>query len=144
MPSSCSRVRCHALDRSGDPADRARAECRSANAALLSTAFSLPYALVQPLLGALADMFSKARLMLLCLFVLASATIVCAMAPSFEVLVIGRIVAGSRPAAWWPISFALIGDKVPVAQRQVAMGRLLFAIMTGNLLARLAPASSAI
>ena len=36
-------------------------------AALLSTAFTLPYALVQPLLGALADMFSKPRLMLMCL-----------------------------------------------------------------------------
>jgi MFS transporter, DHA1 family, inner membrane transport protein len=33
-----------------------------ATAALLSSAFTLPYALVQPLLGALADMFSKARL----------------------------------------------------------------------------------
>jgi predicted MFS family arabinose efflux permease len=33
-----------------------------------------------------------------------------------------------------PISFAIVGDLVPVAQRQVAMGRLLFAIMTGNLL----------
>ncbi len=40
-----------------------------ATAALLSTAFTLPYALVQPVLGALADMFSKARLMLLCLVV---------------------------------------------------------------------------
>ena len=31
-------------------------------AALLSTGFTLPYALVQPVLGALADMFSKTRL----------------------------------------------------------------------------------
>ena len=33
-----------------------------ATAALLSTAFTLPYALIQPVLGALADMFSKTRL----------------------------------------------------------------------------------
>ena len=37
-----------------------------AKAALLSTAFTLPYALIQPLLGALADMFSKARLIAVC------------------------------------------------------------------------------
>jgi DHA1 family inner membrane transport protein len=105
-----------------------------ATAALLSTAFTLPYALVQPLLGALADMFSKARLMLLCLLIVALATLVCAFATSFEMLIGARMVAGLAAGGVVPISFALVGDRFPVAQRQVAMGRLLFAIMTGNLL----------
>jgi predicted MFS family arabinose efflux permease len=105
-----------------------------ATAALLSTAFTLPYALVQPLLGALADMFSKTRLMLFCLLIVASASLVCAFATSFEMLVVARMVAGLASGGVVPISFALVGDKIPVAQRQVAMGRLLFAIMTGNLL----------
>lgn len=103
-------------------------------AALLSTFFSLPYALIQPVLGALADMFSKSRLMLLCLLILAVATLVCALATSFEVLMGARVVAGFAAGGVVPISFALIGDRVPIAERQVAMGRLLFAIMTGNLL----------
>jgi predicted MFS family arabinose efflux permease len=105
-----------------------------ATAALLSTAFTLPYALVQPVLGALADMFSKARLMLLCLLVLALATLACALAPNFELLVIARMVAGLAGGGVVPISFALVGDKFAIAERQVAMGRLLFAIMVGNLL----------
>src|SRR5665647_485073 len=63
-----------------------------ATAALLSTAFSLPYALVQPLLGALADSFSKARLMLLCLLIVTLATLVCGFAPSFEVLMASRVI----------------------------------------------------
>jgi predicted MFS family arabinose efflux permease len=105
-----------------------------ATAALLSTAFSLPYALVQPLLGALADSFSKARLMLLCLLIVTLATLVCGIAPSFEVLMASRVIAGLAAGGVVPIAFALIGDLVPVAERQVAMGRLLFAIMTGNLL----------
>jgi predicted MFS family arabinose efflux permease len=103
-------------------------------AALLSTAFTLPYALVQPLLGTLADMFSKARLMLLCLLIVALATLVCAFASSFEMLICARMVAGLAAGGVVPISFALVGDKIPIARRQVAMGRLLFAIMTGNLL----------
>lgn len=103
-------------------------------AALLSTAFTLPYALVQPLLGALADMFSKARLMLLCLFILTAATLICGLAANFEILVGARMIAGLAAGGVVPIAFALIGDKVPIAERQVAMGRLLFAIMTGNLL----------
>jgi predicted MFS family arabinose efflux permease len=107
---------------------------RPATAALLSTAFTLPYALIQPLLGALADMVSKARLMLLCLFIVTGATLVCALAPNFEFLVVARVVAGLAAGGVVPIAFALVGDNVPVTERQVAMGRLLFAIMTGNLL----------
>ncbi len=49
-------------------------------------------------------------------------------------LVAGRVIAGLAAGGVVPIAFALVGDKVPVAERQVAMGRLLFAIMTGNLL----------
>jgi predicted MFS family arabinose efflux permease len=105
-----------------------------ATAALLSTAFTLPYALVQPLLGALADMFSKARLMLFCLFILAAATVVGGMAPSFGVLMAARVVGGLAAGGVIPISFAVVGDNIPIAERQVAMGRILFAIMTGNLL----------
>src|SRR6185503_18440025 len=123
--------------RSTDPvipliADGLRVE--PATAALLSTAFTLPYALVQPLLGALADMFSKARLMLLFMVIVTVATLLCALAPNFEILVAGRVIAGLAAGGVVPISFALVGDKVPIAERQVAMGRLLFAIMTGNLL----------
>src|SRR6185312_1385775 len=102
--------------------------------ALLSTAFTLPYALVQPLLGALADMFSKTRLMLLCLACVTVATLACAFAPNFQVLALGRVIAGLASGGVVPIVFALVGDKVPIAERQVAMGRILFAIMTGNLL----------
>jgi predicted MFS family arabinose efflux permease len=105
-----------------------------ATAALLSTAFTLPYALVQPILGALADVFSKVRLMLLCMFLVTVATLLCGFAPSFHLLVIGRVIAGLAAGGVVPISFALVGDMIPVHERQVAMGRLLFAIMTGNLL----------
>jgi predicted MFS family arabinose efflux permease len=103
-------------------------------AALLSTAFSLPYALVQPVLGALADMMSKVRLMLLCLLIVTTASIAAGFATSFEMLMAARVIAGVASGGVVPIAFAIIGDKVPVAQRQVAMGRILFAIMTGNLL----------
>ncbi|MFZ2092206.1 MAG: MFS transporter, partial [Pseudolabrys sp.] len=41
----------------------------TATAAMLSTAFTLPYALVQPVLGALADMFSKTRLIAHCMLI---------------------------------------------------------------------------
>jgi predicted MFS family arabinose efflux permease len=106
----------------------------ASTAALLTTAYTLPYALVQPVLGALADVFNKARLMLLCLFLVSAATIVCGFAPRFDLLVGARILAGIASGGVVPIVFALCGDEVPINERQVAMGRLLFALMTGNLL----------
>jgi predicted MFS family arabinose efflux permease len=79
-------------------------------------------------------MFSKSRLMLLCLLVLTAAALAAGMAPNFEMLLAARVVAGFAAGGVVPIAFAMVGDNVPFAQRQVAMGRILFAVMTGNLL----------
>jgi DHA1 family inner membrane transport protein len=106
-------------------------------AALLSTGFTLPYALIQPVLGALADMISKTRLIAVCMLVLGIATLACGLATSFEMLMGLRIVAGAAAGGVFPIAFAVAGDRVPVAQRQVAFGKLLFAAMSGNLLGAL-------
>lgn len=105
-----------------------------ATAALLSTAFALPYAAIQPVLGILADMFNKARLMLICVAVLAASSVVCAFATSFEVLMAGRVVSGLASGGVVPIALAFVGDLVPIAGRQVAISRILFAVMSGNLL----------
>ena len=64
--------------------------------ALLSTAFALPYALVQPVLGALADTFGKARLMNVAIGASALAGAIGAIAPNFSVLLASRILAGRR------------------------------------------------
>src|SRR6185437_150149 len=105
-----------------------------ATAALLSTVFTLPYALIQPVLGALADMFSKARLIAVCMLIGGVATLACGLVTNFETLMALRVLAGMTAGGVFPVAFALIGDQVPVAQRQVALGKLLFAAMSGNLL----------
>lgn len=103
-------------------------------AALLSTAFALPYALVQPVLGALGDMMSKRRLMMISLVMLVLSAAVSATAPNFTVLLLSRVAAGIASGGIFPISLAYAGDRIPVAKRQVAISRLLAATMTGNLL----------
>lgn len=103
-------------------------------AAMLSTGFTLPYALIQPVLGALADMFSKTRLIVVCMLIVGIATLACGLATNFETLMALRVVAGITAGGVFPIALAVAGDRVPVQQRQVAIGRLLFAAMSGNLL----------
>ena len=103
-------------------------------AALLSTAFTLPYALVQPLLGALADVFSKAKLVAICMVIGGLTSMACGLVSDYETLFGLRVFAGMTSGGTFPIVFALVGDRVPVSERQVAFSKLLFAAMTGNLL----------
>jgi predicted MFS family arabinose efflux permease len=103
-------------------------------AALLSSAYAFPYALVQPALGVTGDFFGKTRLMNLCLLVVALAALVCAVATSFPLLIGMRVAAGLVAGGVFPVAMALTGDLVPIKQRQVAIGRLLAIGLTGNLI----------
>ena len=102
--------------------------------ALLTTAFALPFALVQPILGPVGDMVGKVRVMIACLAVTILAMVASGLATNFTVLLLARIVAGAAAGGIFPVGIALIGDLVPVKERQVAIGRWLTAVITGNLL----------
>jgi predicted MFS family arabinose efflux permease len=103
-------------------------------AALLSTAFTFPYAIMQPALGTIGDFFGKTRLMNICLAVVVTTTLTCAFASNFELLVAMRIIAGVFAGGIFPIGMALVGDLVPIESRQLAIGRLLAIGLTGNLI----------
>lgn len=102
--------------------------------ALLATAFALPYALMQPALGALADVLGKTRVLFVCLVLVTFATLASAFATTLTQLMVTRIIAGIVAGGLFPISLALVADVVPVQQRQVAVSRLLAGAMLGNLL----------
>lgn len=103
-------------------------------AATLASAFAFTFAMVQPALGIIGDIFGKPRLILVCLILLAAANIVGAFSTSFEVLLITRVLAGVGGGGIFPITLGLVGDLFPLRERQVAMGRVLAGAMTGNLL----------
>jgi predicted MFS family arabinose efflux permease len=103
-------------------------------AALLSTAFTFPYALMQPALGTIADFFGKTRLMNISLAAVVTTTLICAFASNFTLLVTMRIIAGMCAGGIFPVGVAIVGDLVPVHSRQVAIGRLLAVGLTGNLI----------
>jgi predicted MFS family arabinose efflux permease len=106
----------------------------AATAALLTTAFALPYAILQPVLGPVADVFGKARVMTLCLLFLTIAAFASAAATSFPVLLGLRMVSGIVSGGIFPAAMAFAADLAPLGQRQVALSRVLFAGMSGNLL----------
>jgi predicted MFS family arabinose efflux permease len=105
-----------------------------ASAAGLSAVFAFTFAIVQPVLGAVADMFGKARLMTVCLVLLGAANILGALSNSYEMLFITRILGGIASGGVFPVSLSLVSDLVGPDQRQVAIGRTLAGSMAGNLL----------
>ncbi len=102
--------------------------------ALLTTAFALPYALIQPVLGPVGDALGKERVVTICLAILTAALAACALAPDITVLFGLRMIAGAAAGGCIPLSLALLGDRVPIERRQVAIGRFLVAVILGQLL----------
>ena len=105
-----------------------------ASAASFAAVFAFTFAIIQPVLGAMADMFGKARLMIVCLVLLGLANILGAMATSFPLLFASRILAGIGSGGVFPVSLSLTSDLVGPEKRQVAISRTLAGAMTGNLL----------
>jgi len=103
-------------------------------AAGFAAVFAFTFAIIQPVLGATADLFGKARLMILCLVLLGLANILGAMATSFPLLFATRILAGIGSGGVFPIALGLTSDLVGPEKRQIAIGRTLMGSMSGNLL----------
>lgn len=103
-------------------------------ATLLSTAFALPFALAQPVLGPIADAVGKTRVITACIVVLIVASLAGAVAPSFWTLLVTRIFAGVAAGGIFPSAIAMTGDLVPVERRQVALGRLVACALSGAVL----------
>jgi predicted MFS family arabinose efflux permease len=103
-------------------------------AASFAAVFAFTFAVVQPVLGAAADLFGKGRLMITCLVLLGLANVLGAMTTSFPLLFATRILAGIGSGGVFPVALSITSDLVGPEKRQVAIGRTLAGSMTGNLL----------
>ncbi|MDB5648979.1 MAG: putative arabinose efflux permease, family [Hyphomicrobiales bacterium] len=105
------------------------------SAALLSSFYALPFALGQPILGPLGDVFGKGRVLIICLWVLTGTLIVGAFSPSFEALLGMRFIGGLAGGGTMPVAMALIGDRFPPNERQLAIARFLSVTLIGQVFA---------
>src|SRR6476469_3062081 len=105
-----------------------------ATAAGFAAVFAFTFSIIQPIVGAAADLFGKTRLMIGCLVLLGLANILGAVSTSFSVLFATRILAGIGSGGVFPIALGLTSDLVAPEKRQVAIGRTLAGAMTGNIL----------
>jgi len=91
-------------------------------AGLLITAYMLPFGLFQLVFGPLADRYGKRRVLSGTMLFFTAATALCAVAFGFTDLTVYRALTGVFAASVMPISLALIGDMVPLPERQAAIG----------------------
>src|SRR5690349_22490948 len=82
-------------------------------AAMLAAGFAA-YGLAQPVLGPVADAYGKARIMILCLLLLAVSSFLSAVVTRFWLLFVLRVLAGAACGGSFPVGMALISDFVPL------------------------------
>lgn len=101
--------------------------------AAIATAFSFAYAIGQPFLGPVADSVGKLRSISTCLFVLAVLSVAAALSSGFDLLTAFRTASGIAAGGVIPAAMAAIGDRAPMAERQILLGRFLVLMIVGQM-----------
>jgi predicted MFS family arabinose efflux permease len=93
-----------------------------ASAAIVITAYMLPFGIFQLLYGYLAERFGKRQVVTFSISMFTLATALCAFAVAIPDLAAYRALTGMFAASIMPVSLALIGDLFPIEERQSAIG----------------------
>lgn len=92
-------------------------------AGILVGSGALPGVFLAPVIGVLADRYGRKRVLLPCLIVFAIGALVTALAPTFDVIVAGRLLQGAGGAGLINLGVVLIGDHWSGPERTKLIGR---------------------
>lgn len=92
-------------------------------AAWLLTAFLLSASVATPILGRLGDVFGKKWVLVGVLAVLVAGSVICAVADSIGVLVLGRVIQGAGGGIF-PVAFGIVRDEFPPSRLPLAVALL--------------------
>ena len=106
-------------------------------ASYVVTSFSVAYGFLQFFYGPIADRYGKFRTLSCATLGCAIGSLMVAMAPSLQMMVIGRFLAGATAAGIVPLSMAWIGDHVPYEQRQTTLAQFITGTIFGVSLGQL-------
>ena len=101
-------------------------------AAVVLTAYLVPYGTLQPVCGAVGDAVGRLWLLRAIVLGLAAGTLLCAVVPSLPLLVVARVVTGCFAAGIISVSQAFVGDVVGPRSRAGAVGILMGITFTGQ------------
>jgi predicted MFS family arabinose efflux permease len=101
------------------------------HAALVITVFAVAYGFSQLIFGPLGDRFGKYRVIAWGTIACAVTTAICSFAPTFELLLVARVMAGVSAAAIIPLAMAWIGDVVSYQRRQPILAKFMIGQVLG-------------
>lgn len=104
---------------------------------LVITFYAAATAVSFPFMGFFTDRFGRKKVLIPALFINGIAGIVCAVAPSFSVLLFARVIQGVGIAGMAPMALVLIGDLYDGSERAGAMGNLSSTRSGGGIIAPL-------
>ncbi|HYI33415.1 MAG TPA: MDR family MFS transporter [Glaciibacter sp.] len=90
----------------------------------LTTAFLLTMAVVIPITGFLLQRFHTRSIFITAMTLFSTGTLIAAVAPGFEVLLVGRVVQAGGTAIMMPLLFTTVMTLVPPATRGRTMGNI--------------------
>ena len=93
----------------------------SSGAAWILTVNLLSTAVLTPILGRAGDILGKERVLSAVMVALAGGTLVCALAPSLPVMLLGRAIQGAGGAVY-PLAFGIVRDQFPRERIAGAIG----------------------
>ncbi|QWW66281.1 DHA2 family efflux MFS transporter permease subunit [Rhizobium sp. WYJ-E13] len=96
----------------------------ASSAQWLTSAFMLTMAVVIPVTGFLLQRLNTRPVFILAMSLFSAGTLVCALAPGFPMLVVGRIVQASGTAIMMPLLMTTIMNLVPPHSRGRTMGNI--------------------
>lgn len=102
-----------------------------ADASWVITWFSIAYGASQLFFGPLGDRFGKYLVVAVACAGCSVTNLLCALAPSFAMLLAARFLAGCTAAAIIPLSMAWIGDVIPYKDRLPVLARFLVGQILG-------------
>jgi MFS family permease len=87
----------------------------TSGATWLLTGYLLSAAIATPILGRIGDMVGKEKMIVIVLIALSIGTLISALATTFPVMLVGRVVQGAGGAVF-PLAFGIIRDEFPQAK----------------------------
>jgi multidrug resistance protein len=92
---------------------------------VLASSYSFSAGVTGIIYSSVADKYDRKKLLLITLFFFIISTLLCALAPNFEMLLLARIFAGVFGGIITPVVYAILTDLIPFERRGKAMGTLL-------------------
>lgn len=93
--------------------------------------FSVAYGVFQVAGGTVGERFGKFKVIIWANGLSALWAVLCALSPSFPMLLVARIFAGATAGAIIPLALAWVGDVVPYEERQPVLARFTLGQMFG-------------